>query len=49
MKKKILVVENHPLTLKFMSRSLEKEGHQVLTAGDGLSVFEVLKTFTPDG
>jgi PAS domain S-box-containing protein len=48
MKKKILVVDNHPLVLKFMSQLLKKEGHQVLTAEDGLSALEVLKTFTPD-
>lgn len=48
MKKKILVVDNHPLMLNFMSRLLEKEGHQVLTAEDGLSALEVLKIFTPD-
>lgn len=48
MRKKILVVDNHPLMLKFMSRLLEKEGHQVRTAEDGLSALEVLKTFSPD-
>jgi PAS domain S-box-containing protein len=48
MEKKILVVDNHPVVLKFMSQLLEKEGHQVLTAEDGLSALEILKTFTPD-
>lgn len=48
MKKKILVVDNHPVVLKFMSQLLEKEGHQVRTAEDGLSALEILKTFTPD-
>lgn len=48
MKKKILVVDNHPVVLKFMSQLLEKEGHQALTAEDGLSALEILKTFTPD-
>jgi len=47
-KKKILVVDNHPVVLKFMSQLLEKEGHHVLTAEDGLSALEILKTFTPD-
>jgi len=46
--KKILVVDNHPLMLKFMSQLLEKEGHQVLTAGDGLSALDLLKTFRPE-
>ncbi|MCJ7704712.1 MAG: response regulator [Desulfobacterales bacterium] len=48
MKKKILVVDNHPVVLKFMSQLLEKEGHQALTAEDGLSALEILKTYTPD-
>jgi PAS domain S-box-containing protein len=48
MGKKILVVDNHPVMLKMMTLFLEKEGHQVLTAGDGLSALNILKTFTPD-
>ena len=48
MKKKILVVDNHPLILKFMSSLLEKEGHEVLTAKDGLSALNILKTCIPD-
>lgn len=48
MKKKILVVDNHPLMLTFMSQLLGKEGHQVLTADNGLSALEILKTFTPE-
>jgi PAS domain S-box-containing protein len=48
MKKKILVVDNHPVVLKFMSQLLEKEGHQALTAENGLSALEILKTYTPD-
>ncbi len=47
MKKKILVVDNHPLILKFMSSLLEKEGHEVLTAKDGLSALNILKTCIP--
>jgi CheY-like chemotaxis protein len=35
--KKILVVDNHPIMLKFMKQLLEKKGHQVWTAPDGLS------------
>ncbi len=46
--KKILVVDNHPMMLKFMTDLLEKKGHQVLTAGDGLSALETLKTYFPD-
>ena len=46
--KKILVVDNHPVMLKFMSSLLEKKGHQVLTAPDGLSALDILKTNIPD-
>lgn len=48
MKKKILVVDNHPVVLKFMSQLLEEKGHQALTAEDGLSALEILKMYTPD-
>jgi len=46
--KKILVVDNHPMMLKFMNNLLEKKGHQVLTAPDGLSALDILKTHIPD-
>jgi len=46
--KKILIVDDHPLILKFMTNLLEKEGHQVLTAQDGLSALDILNTFVPD-
>jgi len=45
---KILVVDNHPVMLKFMGNLLGSKGHKVLTAHDGLSALDVLKTFTPD-
>jgi two-component system cell cycle sensor histidine kinase/response regulator CckA len=48
MKKKILVVDNQPVMLKFMSGLLGREGHEVLTAGDGLTALEILKTEVPD-
>lgn len=48
MKKKILVVDNHPVMLKLMTNLLEKEGYQVLTAEDGLSALDILKTKIPD-
>ena len=47
MNKKILVVDNHPVILKFMADLLGKEGHQVKTAEDGLSALDILKTYTP--
>jgi PAS domain S-box-containing protein len=46
--KKILVVDNHPVILKFMTNLLEKEGYQVKTAEDGLSALDILMTFIPD-
>jgi len=46
--KKILVVDNHPVMLKFMSNLLTKKGHQVLTTEDGLSALDILKTYIPD-
>ena len=48
MNKKILVVDNHPVILKFMSNLLGKEGHQVKTAEDGLSALDILMTYIPD-
>ncbi len=46
--KKILAVDNHPVVLKFMKGLLEKEGHRVLTAEDGLAAMEALNTYVPD-
>ncbi len=46
--KKILVVDNQPVMLKYMTGLLEKNGHHVTTAPDGLSALECLKTFIPD-
>ncbi|RPJ04528.1 MAG: response regulator, partial [Deltaproteobacteria bacterium] len=48
MGRRILVVDNHPLMLKFMTQLLEKEGHQVLTASNGLAALDLLKTETPE-
>lgn len=45
---KILVVDNHPVMLKFMSGFLEKKGYSVTTALDGLSALDVLASFIPD-
>ncbi len=46
--KKILVVDNHPLILKYIKDLLGKRGHKVLTARDGLSALNILKKITPD-
>jgi len=48
MKKKILVVDDNPQMLELLADLLEDEGHQVLTAGDGLSALHLLISFTPD-
>jgi two-component system, cell cycle sensor histidine kinase and response regulator CckA len=46
--KKILVVDNHPLMLEFMSKFLSAEGYQVQTAEDGLTALDILKNFAAD-
>lgn len=47
MKKRVLVVDNHPVMLKFMASFLEREGYIVQTASDGLSALEILKGWVP--
>ncbi|MDF1591339.1 MAG: ATP-binding protein [Desulfobacterales bacterium] len=46
--KNIMVVDNDRNFLKLMKRMLEKEGHQVAMAEDGLQALDLLKTYTPD-
>ena len=46
--KKILVVDNDQIMRRFMTKLLEKERCQVVTAEDGLNALDILKTFTPD-
>ena len=46
--KKILAVDNDRIMRRFMTKLLEKEGHQVVTAEDGLNALDILKTYTPD-
>lgn len=48
MGKKIFVVDNHPLVLKLIANLLEKDGHEVCTAEDGLSALDILKSYVPD-
>ena len=47
-KKKVLVVDNHPLILKYMQRLLDKRGDDVLVAEDGLSALKLLNQHRPD-
>ena len=48
MKKKILVVDDNRMILKFLSNLLDGEGHDVKTCEDGLSALSLLTTFEPD-
>ena len=46
--KKILIVDNDRVVLKFMTKLLENEGRRVLTEEDGLNALDILETYTPD-
>ncbi|MBT3312204.1 MAG: response regulator [Desulfobacterales bacterium] len=48
MKKKILVVDDDHMMLKFMSNLLESKGHEVVTAKDGFDAINILTNFVPD-
>jgi signal transduction histidine kinase/DNA-binding response OmpR family regulator len=48
MKKKILVVDDDRVMLKFTTKLLMREGHDVLTAEDGFVALNLLATFIPD-
>jgi len=48
MKKNILVVDDDRVMLKFFSKLLTREGHEVVTAEDGFAALNLLSTFTPD-
>jgi two-component system, cell cycle sensor histidine kinase and response regulator CckA len=48
MKKKILVVDDDRVMLKFITKFLTREGHEVLTAEDGFAALDLLSSFSPD-
>ena len=48
MGKKILLVDDDRVLLKFASGLLEKEGHEVATAQDGFAALNLLTSFYPD-
>jgi two-component system cell cycle sensor histidine kinase/response regulator CckA len=48
MKKKIVVVDDDRVMLKYVTKFLEREGHEVLTAKDGFGALNLLYSFTPD-
>ena len=48
MNKKILVVDDNRMILKFLSNLLESEGHEVKTCEDGLAALSLLTSYKPD-
>ncbi len=48
MKKNVLVVDDDRVMLKFISKLLTREGHEVVTAEDGFAALNLLSSFTPD-
>lgn len=44
----VLVVDNDQLILEFMKDTISGEGHEILTAEDGLSALDLLKKTSPD-
>ena len=48
MGKKILLVDDDRMLLKFASDLLEKKGHEVVTAQDGFAALNLLTSFYPD-
>jgi PAS domain S-box-containing protein len=48
MTKKILVVDDNRMILKFLSNLLDGEGHEVKTCEDGLAALSLLTTYQPD-
>ncbi|MGD8668391.1 MAG: response regulator, partial [Desulfobacterales bacterium] len=48
MPKKILLVDDDRVLLKFASGLLEKQGHEVVTAQDGFAALNLLTSFYPD-
>ncbi len=48
MGKKILVIDNDDFVLEWMRDLLTEEGHEVVTASDGLSALDILEGYVPD-
>lgn len=48
MNKKILVVDDNVMQVRFISGVLEKDGHEVRTAQNGFLALNMLTSFTPD-
>lgn len=47
-KKKILLIDDEPLIVKFLTKRLEVNGYEVIVAFDGLQGFAKLKSDNPD-
>ncbi|MDH5523938.1 MAG: diguanylate cyclase [Desulfobulbaceae bacterium] len=45
---KIVVVDNNPVILKLLVDFLVKQGHEVLSARDGLAALDIIETALPD-
>lgn len=48
MAKKVLVIDDDPVVVKYLVSLLEDNGYQTCTAGDGLKAMNVLKAEKPD-
>ncbi|MBL7216191.1 MAG: diguanylate cyclase [Desulfobacteraceae bacterium] len=48
MKKKLLVIDDDPVVLRYIDLLFSKEGYQVVKAEHGLVALDILKTYTPD-
>jgi len=48
MMKKILAVDNDVFIREFLTDILSNQGYKVVTASDGLTALDILKTYTPD-
>ena len=46
--KKILAVDNDVFIREFLTDILSNQGYKVVTASDGLTAIDILKTYTPD-
>lgn len=48
MGKRILVVDDNRVMLKFLTNLLQREGHETVTAEDGFSALDILTRYVPD-
>jgi len=48
LKKKILVVDDNRVMLNFLVNTLEREGHEVVSAENGFTALDIITAFTPD-